>query len=210
MPALFDLVPLGGVIVASKHSYAAVGTRLAELAQRGQIELRLADITDATDVANKISGDSNANTIFGGSGNDTITGDSGDDVIDGGDGNDRLDGGNHVAHTPRTGDDEHRALVGQQELVEDAADRGAFDDAEIDGEAAVDLTDAALGIEHHHRGAGGVHDAAGEVGLGGMALGRGPSAPGSRFARCRRHACLQLAHARSVDPGLAGRPCRGR
>lgn len=55
--AVFDLVPLGGVIVASKHSYAAVGTRLAELAQRGQIELRLADVTDATDVANKISGD---------------------------------------------------------------------------------------------------------------------------------------------------------
>ena len=55
--AIFDLVPLGGVIVASKHSYAAVGTRLAELAQRGQIELRLADVTDATDVANKISGD---------------------------------------------------------------------------------------------------------------------------------------------------------
>ena len=55
--AVFDIVPLGGVIVASEHSYAAVGTRLAELAQRGQIELRLADVTDATDVANKINGD---------------------------------------------------------------------------------------------------------------------------------------------------------
>ena len=55
--AVFDLVPLGGVIVASKHSYAAVGTRLNELAQRGQIELRLVDVTDQADIAAKVSGD---------------------------------------------------------------------------------------------------------------------------------------------------------
>jgi len=55
--AVFDLVPLGGVIVASKHSYAAVGTRLNELAQRGQIELRLVDVTDQTELAAKIAGE---------------------------------------------------------------------------------------------------------------------------------------------------------
>lgn len=55
--AVFDLVPLGGVIVASKHSYAAVGTRLNELAQRGQIELRLVDVTDQTELAAKITGE---------------------------------------------------------------------------------------------------------------------------------------------------------
>ncbi|MBU6347234.1 MAG: PLP-dependent aspartate aminotransferase family protein, partial [Actinomycetales bacterium] len=55
--AVFDLVPLGGVIVASKHSYAAVGTRLAELAARGQIELRLVDVTNQADIAKQINGD---------------------------------------------------------------------------------------------------------------------------------------------------------
>ena len=63
--AVFDLVPLGGVIVASKHSYAAVGTRLNELAQRGQIELRLVDVTDQADIAAKISGpDKTANLVW--------------------------------------------------------------------------------------------------------------------------------------------------
>ena len=55
--AAFDLVPLGGVIVASAHSYAAIGTRLTELADSGRIELRLADVTDIADITSKINGD---------------------------------------------------------------------------------------------------------------------------------------------------------
>lgn len=54
--AAFDLVPLGGVIVASAHSYAAVGARLTELHNAGRIELRLADVTDVKDITEKISG----------------------------------------------------------------------------------------------------------------------------------------------------------
>jgi len=55
--AVFDLVPMGGVIVASSHSYAAIGARLEELAASGRIVLRHADVTDAADIAKQISGD---------------------------------------------------------------------------------------------------------------------------------------------------------
>jgi len=55
--AVFDLVPMGGVIVASSHSYAAIGARLEELAASGRIVLRHADLTDAADISKQISGD---------------------------------------------------------------------------------------------------------------------------------------------------------
>jgi len=55
--AVFDIVPMGGVIVASSHSYAAIGARLEELAHSGRIVLRHADVTDASDIAKQISGD---------------------------------------------------------------------------------------------------------------------------------------------------------
>jgi cystathionine gamma-synthase len=53
----FDLVPMGGVIVASSHSYAAVGTRLEELAASGRIVLRHADVTNADEIIKQINGD---------------------------------------------------------------------------------------------------------------------------------------------------------
>ena len=63
--AAFDLVPIGGVIVASKHSYAAVGARLEELATSGHIELRLADVTDINDITAKINqGDKPADLVW--------------------------------------------------------------------------------------------------------------------------------------------------
>jgi len=55
--AAFDLVPMGGVIVASSHSYAAVGTRLEELAASGRIVLRHADVTNADEIIKQINGD---------------------------------------------------------------------------------------------------------------------------------------------------------
>lgn len=55
--AVFDLVPMGGVVVASSHSYAAIGARLEELAASGRIVLRHADVTDSADIAKQISGD---------------------------------------------------------------------------------------------------------------------------------------------------------
>lgn len=55
--AVFDLVPMGGVIVASSHSYAAIGTRLEELAASGRIVLRHADVTNPDDIAKQIIGD---------------------------------------------------------------------------------------------------------------------------------------------------------
>ena len=55
--AVFDIVPMGGVIVASSHSYAAVGTRLEELAANGRIVLRYADVTDQADIEKQIAGD---------------------------------------------------------------------------------------------------------------------------------------------------------
>lgn len=55
--AAFDLVPMGGVIVASSHSYAAVGTRLEELAASGRIVLRHADVTNADEIIRQINGD---------------------------------------------------------------------------------------------------------------------------------------------------------
>jgi cystathionine gamma-synthase len=55
--AAFDLVPMGGVIVASSHSYAAVGTRLEELAASGRIVLRHADVTNADEIIRQINRD---------------------------------------------------------------------------------------------------------------------------------------------------------
>jgi cystathionine gamma-synthase len=58
--AIFDLVPTGGVIVASEHSYTAVGIRLQELADAGRLTLRLVDVTDAQAMATAIQGDGDA------------------------------------------------------------------------------------------------------------------------------------------------------
>ena len=54
--AIFDLVPTGGVVVASEHSYTAVGIRLQELADAGRVTLRLVDVTDADAMTAAISG----------------------------------------------------------------------------------------------------------------------------------------------------------
>lgn len=58
--AIFDLVPTGGVIVASEHSYTAVGIRLQELADVGRLILRLVDVTDAQAMATAIQGGGDA------------------------------------------------------------------------------------------------------------------------------------------------------
>jgi cystathionine gamma-synthase len=52
--SVFDLFAPGSVVVASKFSYTGVAVRLGELAERGIIELRLADVTDNADLASKI------------------------------------------------------------------------------------------------------------------------------------------------------------
>lgn len=48
--ALFELVPAGGAVVAPRHSYNGTLTQLHERARKKQIELRLVDISDTTEV----------------------------------------------------------------------------------------------------------------------------------------------------------------
>ncbi len=55
--AAFDLIPMGGVIVASQYSYTGVAVRLNELHDLGRIVLRLVDVTDAASVESAIRGD---------------------------------------------------------------------------------------------------------------------------------------------------------
>jgi len=54
--AVFDLVPHGGVMVASEHSYTAVGIRLQEMADAGRLILRLVDVANVTAMAEAIAG----------------------------------------------------------------------------------------------------------------------------------------------------------
>lgn len=44
--AVLDLVPAGAVVVAPQHAYSGTFAQLHERARRGQIELRLVDVTD--------------------------------------------------------------------------------------------------------------------------------------------------------------------
>ncbi len=55
--AAFDLIPMGGVIVASQYSYTGVAVRLGELHDMGRIVLRLVDVTNASAVEAAIRGD---------------------------------------------------------------------------------------------------------------------------------------------------------
>jgi cystathionine gamma-synthase len=48
--ALFDLVPMGAVVVAPRHAYYGTIAQLVERDRRGQIQLRLVDIDDTAQV----------------------------------------------------------------------------------------------------------------------------------------------------------------
>lgn len=55
--AIIDLVPVGGVIVASSHSYTGVAMRLKELQEAGRLIVRLVDVTNATEIETAIRGE---------------------------------------------------------------------------------------------------------------------------------------------------------
>jgi cystathionine gamma-synthase len=48
--ALFDLVPIGAIVVAPRHAYYGTIAQLVERDRRGQVELRLVDIDDTAQV----------------------------------------------------------------------------------------------------------------------------------------------------------------
>lgn len=54
--AVFDLIPLGGVIVAPNHAYTAVGIRIKELHEGGHLTARFVDVSDAPALVDAITG----------------------------------------------------------------------------------------------------------------------------------------------------------
>ncbi len=55
--AVFDLVPLGGVIVAPDHAYTAVGIRIKELHDGGHITARFVNVADDSALTRAITGE---------------------------------------------------------------------------------------------------------------------------------------------------------
>lgn len=54
--ALFELVPAGGAVVAPRHSYNGTLTQLHERAKKQQIELRLVDVSNTSEVVKASDG----------------------------------------------------------------------------------------------------------------------------------------------------------